>query len=179
MLHSSPGHCSDPGLCPHSCAPSAALRARSPGCHLCRSRCVRVTDPAWLWLCPGACGGGSCEAPGWEPAAPARPRLPRAASCAINDKAAAELCLCAGSLCVSQVCLCLSQLPGWGLCRAGGLQGINGSWSSALGSQIPWILSLPALCQSDGPSVSPGSQPPAAPRAAWSRPNTVPREGQL
>lgn len=172
MLHSSPGHCSDPGFCPRSCAPSAALRARSPGCHLCPSRGVRVTDPAWLCLCPGACGAGSCKAPGWEPAGSARPRLPCAASCAINDKAAAELCLCAGSLCVSQVWLGLSHLPGWGLCRAGGLQGINGSWSSALGSQIHGFCPC-LLCVSDCPTVSPGSQPPASPRAAWSLPGVT------
>lgn len=95
--------CSDPGLCPHSCKITWMSLVSLPVCAGDRPG-VAVS------VCPGACGDGTCKAPGWEPAGSARPRLPRAASCAINDKAAAELCLCAGSLCVSRVCLCLPWL---------------------------------------------------------------------
>lgn len=109
------GHCRgpaglrwDPGFCPHSCVPSAAGQAAERANHLDVTSappcvCGRQTQPV---------PGDPDTAPGWEPAGPARPCLPRAASCAINDKAAAEVCLgdgsCVrpGSLCVC-VCVCV------------------------------------------------------------------------
>lgn len=82
-----------------------------------QTRPVRVSGGLWR--------RDPAAAPGWEPARSAQPCLPRAASCAINDKAAAEVCVCAGSLSPRSVPV-LGQrfpwvrvcLPGWGLCSA-------------------------------------------------------------
>lgn len=72
-----------------------------------RRGCVRVS-----------CGDRTPQGSGLGRAGSARPR---AASCAINDKAAAELCLCPGSLCV--LGLSVPALGQWMAPRVGSVQG--------------------------------------------------------
>lgn len=138
----------------HTPVPSAVRRARSPGCHFCPSPCVWATDPACLCPCvrgpveTGPCNGSGLGTGRFRTALPA----PRGFVCNKRQSSCRGVPVCwlpvsPGSLCMSRVCtcpgaLCVSQA---GVCAQTGLQGHNGVWSSALGSQIPWILSLPAL----------------------------------
>lgn len=105
---------------------------------------------------PVSCGDRTPQGSGLGTAGSARPR---AASCAINDKAAAELCLCPAP-CVSQGCLCLPWLSGWLL--GGFCAGLGGSRAMMAARAQPGITKPMGFVPACSVSVVMASVPPRA-----------------